>query len=170
MNFVSNDTFWTTVIYYLDFKDIYHLKLCNKNICQIINLMEVTYYKVDKPLYSKYGQDWVKLKKILVQYKSFIGIPTNDSKNQENYMLVIQCSHKDFADYYLKTKTEFGKKLFYKQMDYENEKINCGIFWLDFVDLKFIIHHKQLNSRDRIVRKNKMAEYIYININGFYLS
>jgi hypothetical protein len=163
MEFVSNDTFWTTLIYYIGLKDAYHLKLCNKYLYQLISLKDITYYKVDKPLRAKYGQDWEKLKELLAQYNSFIGIPINSLENQENYMLVINSSYPDFSNYYFKAKTTFGEKIYYKRMDYDKEEANCGIFCLDFIDLKFIIFHKFINLRTKIIRKNKNIEYIYIN-------
>jgi len=85
--FISTDPFWTTIVEYLDYKDIYNLSILSKHFDQTIDVRKILLRKINKGLNLTFGDQENKIKKILMDFNCYISGKFVERlfKSSENY-------------------------------------------------------------------------------------
>jgi hypothetical protein len=92
-----DDTFWSTTVHYLSFRDLYQLILTNSHFYKNIHLGKILSPIIEKRLVTYYGfQDTTFIKDLSVKYGIFLsGYLMSQPNNNQLFILVPQENYED---------------------------------------------------------------------------
>lgn len=170
---ISTDPFWTTIIEYLDYKDIYHLSIVNKDFDQTIGVKKMLLRKINKGLNLTFGDKEDKIKRILIDFNcyltgKFMDQLFRDSEKYHDSIFVLvtdnlKCIQEVSELFKLKFQTS-NSSCYYALYDattyfYFGKKLTCVLLSQPIDQTHYIRYEKPMILNELFTKHNVLVNY-----------